>query len=171
MSIFIHHDPEREFAEDRKRNAEQDALLEELFGMPGAELGGKVGKAMERKIRVEMMTRDAMLRELKRKVDALQEMCDRMWLAFKEMTPPPTLQTPPLSGETGSCGEGVVGIEARRKAVGMSQQELADKIGVSRSAVAMWESGASAPRAGMLPALADALWCSVDELLRDCATA
>ena len=76
MSIFIHHDPEREFAEDRKRNAEQDALLEELFGMPGAELGGKVGKAMERKIRVEMMTRDAMLRELKRKVDALQEMCD-----------------------------------------------------------------------------------------------
>ncbi|MBS7224882.1 MAG: hypothetical protein KH050_06010 [Clostridiaceae bacterium] len=82
MSIFIHHDPEREFAEDRKRNAEQDALLEELFGMPGAELGGKVGKAMERKIRVEMMTRDAMLRELKRKVDALQEMCDRMWIAL-----------------------------------------------------------------------------------------
>ena len=76
MSIFIHHDPEREFAEDRKRNAEQDALLEELFGMPGAELGGKVGKAVELLIRRRMLVRDAELRELERKVDALQEMCD-----------------------------------------------------------------------------------------------
>ncbi len=84
MSIFIHHDPEREFAEERKRNAQQDALLEELFGMPGAELGGKVGKAVDQKICRRMMTRDAELRELGRKVDAIQAMCDRMWLALEE---------------------------------------------------------------------------------------
>lgn len=57
------------------------------------------------------------------------------------------------------------GIGARRKAVGMDQNELADRLGVSRSTVAMWETGASAPRAGMLLALADVLHCTVEELL------
>ncbi|MGI5965667.1 MAG: helix-turn-helix domain-containing protein [Anaerotruncus rubiinfantis] len=58
-------------------------------------------------------------------------------------------------------------IAKRRIEMKISQQELADKIGVSRSTVAMWESGASAPRAGMLLSLAEALRCSADELLRN----
>lgn len=58
-------------------------------------------------------------------------------------------------------------LAVRRATLGMTQQQFADKLGVSRSRVAMWETGASAPRAGMLTAIADALHCSVDELLRD----
>lgn len=51
-----------------------------------------------------------------------------------------------------------------RKAAGMSQGQLADRLGVSRSTVAMWETGASAPRAGMLLALAGVIHCTVEEL-------
>lgn len=53
----------------------------------------------------------------------------------------------------------------RRKALGMTQQELADKTGVGRTTVTMWETGAGNPRIQVLPALARALRCTVDELL------
>ena len=53
----------------------------------------------------------------------------------------------------------------RRKALGMTQQELADKTGVGRTTVTMWETGAGNPRIQVLPALARALQCTVDELL------
>ena len=36
-------------------------------------------------------------------------------------------------------------IQALRKAKGISQEELADKLGVSRQAVSKWESGQSSP--------------------------
>lgn len=52
----------------------------------------------------------------------------------------------------------------RRKA-GMTQAKLAEKLGVSPSAVAMWERGKSAPRAAMLPKLAKVLKTTVDKLL------
>ena len=73
-------EPNRAFDEVRKRNAEQDALLRELFGMPGAELGGKLGRAVDRKIQACMMTTGAKMREIERQLRALQEMCDRMYL-------------------------------------------------------------------------------------------
>lgn len=56
------------------------------------------------------------------------------------------------------------GLAARRKAAGMTQAQLAEQIGVERAALAMWEIGASWPSARILPALADVLLCSIDEL-------
>lgn len=56
-------------------------------------------------------------------------------------------------------------IKEVRMARGMTQSELAEKIGVSRSTVAMWETGANVPNADKLPTVAKALGCkSIDEL-------
>lgn len=56
------------------------------------------------------------------------------------------------------------GLAPRRKAAGMTQAQLAEAIGVERPALAMWEIGASWPSARILPALADTLLCTIDEL-------
>ena len=53
-----------------------------------------------------------------------------------------------------------------RKAAGLTQQQLADKMGVNRSTVAMWETGVNAPKTKMLLALAEVLGCSVEDLLK-----
>lgn len=53
-----------------------------------------------------------------------------------------------------------------RKEASLSQQEIADKLGVSQQCVAKWESGESLPRADKLPQLAEILGCTVDELLK-----
>lgn len=52
-----------------------------------------------------------------------------------------------------------------RSRLGYSQQQLADILGVSRSTVAMWESGKSRPDLNMLRRLAAALHTTVSELL------
>lgn len=52
----------------------------------------------------------------------------------------------------------------RRKALGLSQEELAAKIGVSRQAVSKWETGDVVPDLNRLLALADALDTSLDAL-------
>ena len=57
-------------------------------------------------------------------------------------------------------------ITERRKSKMLTQQQLGEIMGVKRTTVAMWESGASLPRADLLPKLADVLGCTVDELLR-----
>lgn len=49
----------------------------------------------------------------------------------------------------------------------MKQEEIAVKIGVDRSTIAKWETGAAKPRADKLPALAKILNCTVDQLLRE----
>lgn len=51
-----------------------------------------------------------------------------------------------------------------RKNRGMSQETLAEKIGVSRQAVSKWETGEAQPDYGKLIALADALEVSLDYL-------
>ncbi len=61
----------------------------------------------------------------------------------------------------------VCGIRACRKAAGMTQGELAEKIGVARNTLAMWETQRSNPRIGTLCKLADVLDCTVDDLLRE----
>jgi prephenate dehydratase len=45
-------------------------------------------------------------------------------------------------------------LRAARLAVGLSQQALADRLGVSQSTVALWETGKTAPRRAILPRLA-----------------
>ena len=59
------------------------------------------------------------------------------------------------------------GLAPRRKAAGMTQSQLAAAIGVERAALAMWEIGASWPPARLLPAMADTLLCSIDDLYGD----
>ncbi|MBQ9377783.1 MAG: helix-turn-helix transcriptional regulator [Schwartzia sp.] len=47
-----------------------------------------------------------------------------------------------------------------------TQAELAERLGVERSTVAKWESGASQPQAAHLIALAEIFECTVDALLK-----
>ena len=53
----------------------------------------------------------------------------------------------------------------RRKAAGLSQEALADKLGVSRQAVSKWERSESSPDTDNLIALAALYEVSLDELL------
>lgn len=52
-----------------------------------------------------------------------------------------------------------------RKAKGMTQEELATKLGVSSQAVSKWENAASCPDISLLPELCSILGISTDELL------
>lgn len=58
------------------------------------------------------------------------------------------------------------GIAARRKQMGLSQEELARKVGVTRQAVSRWESGSALPSVDNMVELSRALEISVDELLQ-----
>jgi transcriptional regulator with XRE-family HTH domain len=48
---------------------------------------------------------------------------------------------------------------------GLTQKELAEKIGVSQGAVYFWEKGINEPTAGYLVSMAELFGVSVDELL------
>ena len=48
-------------------------------------------------------------------------------------------------------------ISAQRRAQGMTQQQLADRIGVTNRAVSKWETGQGLPDIAVLPELAQAL--------------
>lgn len=52
-----------------------------------------------------------------------------------------------------------------RKAAGLSQNQLADKLGVTQSNISFWEQWDKPPRGEVLPKLAEALGVSMDELL------
>ncbi|MDO4811621.1 MAG: helix-turn-helix transcriptional regulator [Eubacteriales bacterium] len=56
-------------------------------------------------------------------------------------------------------------IASNRKATGMTQQELADKLHVTNKAVSKWETGLSYPDITLLEPLANALSVNVEELL------
>ncbi len=56
-------------------------------------------------------------------------------------------------------------IQHLRKAAGLTQKELADKLGVSFQAVSKWENGDALPDTGLLLELCDALNTTVDKLL------
>lgn len=58
-------------------------------------------------------------------------------------------------------------IKAMRMSRNLTQNCLANQIGVARTTVTMWESGAAMPRADKLAELAKILSCTVDELLSD----
>lgn len=56
---------------------------------------------------------------------------------------------------------------ALRKEKGWTQDEVAEKLGVSAQAVSKWENGASCPDMALLPELSKLYGVSVDDLLRD----
>lgn len=66
-----------------------------------------------------------------------------------------------------------MGFLSAREKVGFTQKEVAEKLGIDQSAVSLWETGKTAPRASVLVKLAGLYCCTVDDLLRgenDCTT-
>ena len=61
-------------------------------------------------------------------------------------------------------------IAERRKALGMTQKDLADKMNVTDKAVSKWERILSLPDVASIPTLADILELSVEELMGSCET-
>ena len=57
-------------------------------------------------------------------------------------------------------------IAALRRANGLTQKQLADRLGVSDKAVSRWERDESLPDLTLLPVIADLFHITVDELLR-----
>ena len=55
-------------------------------------------------------------------------------------------------------------IRKLRKSAGLTQAQLAEKVGVSQATVSEWERGDYLPGAQKLPALADALGCTISDL-------
>jgi transcriptional regulator with XRE-family HTH domain len=53
---------------------------------------------------------------------------------------------------------------ARRKALGYSQEQLAEHVRVERSTIARWESGETAPQPWFRPKVARALQLSLEQL-------
>ena len=56
-------------------------------------------------------------------------------------------------------------IKYHRKRLGLTQEQLAERMGVSAQAVSKWENNISCPDISILPELADLFGISVDELL------
>ena len=56
-------------------------------------------------------------------------------------------------------------IRQARKEAGLTQEQLAEKIGVTQGAIAQWENGITHPSYGILKPLAIALGKSLDELI------
>ena len=55
-------------------------------------------------------------------------------------------------------------ISAHRRKLGLTQEGLANHLGVTNQAVSKWESGQSCPDIALLPAIADLFGISIDEL-------
>ncbi len=58
-------------------------------------------------------------------------------------------------------------IKMLRDNLGITQDQLAQKLDVTQGAVAQWEAGLSKPEIVRLPKLAKALGITVDDLLRE----
>ncbi len=58
-------------------------------------------------------------------------------------------------------------IQTCRKRAGLSQEQLAERLGISRQAVSKWETGEATPELGKLAALCSVLNVSADWLLND----
>ncbi|MDY3281289.1 helix-turn-helix transcriptional regulator [Dysosmobacter sp.] len=54
-----------------------------------------------------------------------------------------------------------------RRRAGLSQEQLADRLGVTRQSVSKWEGGAAMPELGKLVALADLFGVTLDDLVRE----
>lgn len=57
-------------------------------------------------------------------------------------------------------------LRGERCRLGLSQDELAEKLNVSSASIRQWESGATRPSAANLLVMSDLFGCSVDYLLQ-----
>lgn len=55
----------------------------------------------------------------------------------------------------------------QRKKLGMSQEQLADRLGITRQSVSKWEAGSSVPEISKLVAMSELFGVSLDYLLKD----
>ena len=55
-------------------------------------------------------------------------------------------------------------IKRLREQKGMKQKELAEEMGIERSTISKWETGATNPATEKLPKLAGILGCTIDAL-------
>lgn len=58
----------------------------------------------------------------------------------------------------------MIGIKIMRELADMSQEDLSRQLGVVRQTVSMWETGKACPSATMLPRIARALGCTIEDL-------
>ena len=65
--------------------------------------------------------------------------------------------------DVGKTGQMIAGL---RKDKNMTQQDLADILGVTNKTVSKWENGKGMPDISVMPLLSDALGVSIDELVR-----
>lgn len=56
-------------------------------------------------------------------------------------------------------------LKERREQVGYTQEELANKVGVTKQSISKYEKGLQSPTSIVLSAIADVLECSTDYLL------
>jgi len=63
-------------------------------------------------------------------------------------------------------GGETLNLKEKRESLNLTQQDIAEKLNISRTTVSMWETGDSNPRTDKLPQLAELLGCSIDDLFR-----
>lgn len=61
----------------------------------------------------------------------------------------------------------MIKLREMRKKAKITQKEFAARIGAGQGTVSMWETNQSVPRVGMLPKIAQALGCSIQDLFPD----
>ena len=59
-------------------------------------------------------------------------------------------------------------ISGKRRELGMTQQQLADRLNISFQAVSKWEKGSTFPNVELLPELSAVMEVTVDDLLSGC---
>ena len=55
-------------------------------------------------------------------------------------------------------------LKSLREQAKLTQEDIAYKLNIDRSAIAKWETGEAMPRADKLPQLSQILGCTIDEL-------
>lgn len=56
--------------------------------------------------------------------------------------------------------------KAARKAAGLSQQQVADELGLDRTSIAKYENGVSFPNMRNMPKICELLHVSMDEIMK-----